>query len=458
MKPLSALFVICFATSVLSRPQQEVLATPKSSNLDELIIGNSSFGPPGGETWTFPFAQTMPAFTVPSTFVTNLYQGGTERRPWLNNTQTREPDVHPWMIKRIGNADLTPDTRAGEYVGNTANPNWRWAEMWRVLVVYKTLLATAAAKPNGNGLAVTEYINSIGTDALSTALFPQAIRTLLKNNEQAIVNVKKPLPWVGNPQSKAPYSPFSGVRVTSANDARFKQDCPVGPLSIEASFILATQLAGINWKTLNAQLTDDVKHAGVYWINAIIPYDNKDNVIEELRGPPYQKRNLGYLSRRGDPVTGSPDGGFSLVLDIDPSINGFKQPKNLFTFAVHIMNPHSRMFFQYPERFRAMTYKTSYEYKDWKKNVEEIEKKNRGENVRFYAHAHGGVMPFKTYMGWLGQKIPKKGKGDKMPNYEQIGKMHLYFLPEDENAVWPRSTYLTNDRSNENPYWSEPDK
>ena len=226
------------------------------------------------------------------------------------------------MIKRVGNAELTPDTGAGEYVGDRRNPNWRWAEMWRVLAVYKSLLNTAAAKSGGNGLSVTEYVNKLDSDALSNALFPPAIRTLLKNNEQAIIKARQP--WVGTPSHRSPFNPFPNVLVTSATGARFKQDCPVGPLSIEASFILATQLAGINWKTLNGQITDDVKHAGVYWLNTIIPYDNQDNIIEELRGRPYQTRNLGYLSRRGEPVTGSPDAGFSLVVRTQPAVLSYR--------------------------------------------------------------------------------------------------------------------------------------
>lgn len=211
---------------------------------------------------------------------------------------------------------------SGEPVGDLRNPNWRWAEMWRVLVVYKTLLSTTAAGTEGNGYAVTEYLSNLGNDALSKALFPPGVRELLINNENIIV--PKNLKWVGHPSHKGPLAPLEGIRITSGLDMRFKQECPVGPLSIEACFILATQLAGINWKTLNTQINEvkDAKLNGIYWMNAIVPHDNQDSHIREHRpkaGEKDRSRNFGYLSRRAKPVvkdvtTGSTDAGFSLVV------------------------------------------------------------------------------------------------------------------------------------------------
>jgi hypothetical protein len=216
------------------------------------------------------------------------------------------------MIKYLGDPQLKADPK--EPVGDLRNPNWRWAEMWRVLNVYNTLLSTKAAGANGNGLAVTEYLASLGSDALSKALFPTSVKDLLKKNEKIIAEKGQTKPWVGHPSNKDPLAPFKGIYITSGKDMKFGQECPVGPLSIEASFILATQLAGINWKTLKSQMTEDAELAGVYWTTAIVPYEKKDNVIVEHRGDGYFNRNFGYLSRRGQPVTGSPDGGFMLVV------------------------------------------------------------------------------------------------------------------------------------------------
>lgn len=228
------------------------------------------------------------------------------------------------MNKYLGNPKLT--AAAGEPVGDLRNPNLRWAEMWRVLVTFKTLLRTGAVKAGGNGYAVTEYINSLDKDALSIALFPAEVRKLLIDNEKIIANPERVLPWVGHPSNEGSPEPFEGIRIMSGLDMRFGQECPIGPLSIEASFILATQLAGINWKTLYAQLNEDAKQNSVYWMNAIVPYDNKDNRIAEYRKN-LQARDLGYLSRRGKPVTGSPDAGFSLVVSTTCHI-----PRSIYRF------------------------------------------------------------------------------------------------------------------------------
>jgi hypothetical protein len=217
------------------------------------------------------------------------------------------------MIKYLGDPQLKADPK--EPVGDLRNPNWRWAEMWRVLNVYNTLLSMNAADGNGNGFAVTEYLDSLDSGSLGKALFPTSVKDLLKKNEKIIVEKSPTNPWVGHPSNKDPLAPFKGIQITSGEDMKFGQECPVGPFSIEASFILATQLAGINWKTLNSKMNKNVKLTGVYWTVAIVPYENKDNVIvERRREDDYFDRAFGYLSRRGLPVTGSPDAGFMLVV------------------------------------------------------------------------------------------------------------------------------------------------
>jgi hypothetical protein len=231
------------------------------------------------------------------------------------------------MVKYMGNPQLTE--AKGEPVSDSKNPNWRWAEMWRVLNVYKTLLWIADTKAGNHGYvgAVTEYLNGLDKNDLSEALFPEEVKKLLRENEDKIVNQpkkRKALPWVGHPSHQGPIAQFEGIQITSGKDMKFGQECPVGPLSIEASFILATQLAGINWQTLNSHISQNAKLNGVYWMNAIIPHDRQDSHIVERRIISEQKdisRNFGYLSRRAtsfdsnrDPVTGSPDAGFLLLV------------------------------------------------------------------------------------------------------------------------------------------------
>jgi hypothetical protein len=229
------------------------------------------------------------------------------------------------MVARLGDVELTPDPNANppEPVTTKMNPRWRWADYWRPLNLYKVALSTASSKPTG-GYVIKQLLTGLPTNDLSTALFPQDVKNLLIANEKVIVDSKQD--WVGKPQSPRPtnYMPFPGVKVTHAgtdSGAAFKQTGAVGPMSLEATFILATQLAGINWQTLLSKIGKDEVETGVYWAGAITPDGKDDQVIREQRKS-YAARNMGYLSRPGRlaDMKGSPDAGFYLMVRFMSSI------------------------------------------------------------------------------------------------------------------------------------------
>lgn len=227
------------------------------------------------------------------------------------------------MVARLGDKDLVPETSAGEYVKTTTQPRWRWADCWRPLNAYKIFLSRNAAQTGGNGLVVDELIKALPSGDLTTALFPTDVKNLLLANEKAIVNSGKN--WVGYPASSRPsqYTPFDGVKVThagTASGAAFKQTNPVGPMSLDATFILATQLAGINWKTVRAQIGSSQLQAGVYWAGAITPEKKDDQLIREKRKAPLVERTMGYVSRpqTANMAKGSPDTGFYIVVRYSP--------------------------------------------------------------------------------------------------------------------------------------------
>ena len=217
------------------------------------------------------------------------------------------------MNQRIGDANLIAAEQEKEFVADKRNPNWRWSESWRIINLYNQFINTRSAKPGGNGRVVSEYFSTLGSTPLAKALFPTDVQILLTDNERVIVGSKEE--WVGNLTASAPYAPFDGVRVTSGRNLKFTQKGPVGPMSLEASFILATQLAGINWQTLRTKLGNDALLTGVYWVSGIIPDKSAsvDQLILERRGK-QADRTLGYLSRRGAPLTGSPDAGFYIMV------------------------------------------------------------------------------------------------------------------------------------------------
>lgn len=220
------------------------------------------------------------------------------------------------MVALLGDKELTPDPKANEPVKVKTNPRWRWADYWRPLNLYKVFLSRKAAQTGGNGLVIDEILKALPSGDLSTALFPNDVKSLLLANEKAITSSTKP--WVGAPAKSRPtqYPTFDNVKVTHAagtSGAAFKQANPVGPMSLESTFILATQLAGINWKTLRAKLKPEHLATGVYWAGAVTPEKKDDQRIQERRKS-FTERVMGYVSRPNTPSSGSPDSGFYLVV------------------------------------------------------------------------------------------------------------------------------------------------
>ncbi|KAI0703498.1 hypothetical protein BC835DRAFT_1303239 [Cytidiella melzeri] len=450
---------------VFSLSQQEVLrVAPEAAactfdTTSDAVNTNASFLPKDTYS-TFPYDSKSTDFTTTTLFVRNLYQGIADKKPWILNAPAGVGKDFPWMVSRIGNAELTPDGSANpaEPVANRTNPSWRWRDVWRPLNLYKNLLGQKAAGSSGSGFVVDELLKGLSTtDKLTTALFPADVQKLLVDNEKVIVASKQE--WVGFPANATrpkQYAPFPGVKVSYAagsSGAAFKQTGAVGPMSLEASFILATQLAGINWKKLLSKIGKDEVQAGVYWAGAIIPENKNDQVIKERRQSyPTAERNMGWLSRVATSQnTGSPDAGFYLVLDIDPKVNGFdpKINKNVFVFAAHpyltaemaVIDPHSRVYVKDTDQLQKLVYATPYAPATT--TPPQIATANKGEHVRFYAHAHSAVLPYTDWMNWVGQELkPGQSKGEPMPVYSQIGEMHLYFLSEDEASVWPRLEFI----------------
>jgi hypothetical protein len=211
------------------------------------------------------------------------------------------------MNERIGDEKLKPV--AGEPVAHTQNPSWRWAESWRAINVWEALRTTGGKKP------VFTYLDALG-EHQKDAMWPKQLRELLLQNEELIVTSKKD--WVGRTKNTdGKYAPFPGVKVMDAGKSSLKyyQTGAVGPMCIEAAFLLATQLAGINWAALRARIKVHDIETGVYWNSAILPQGKGDEHIADIRVNPYPSRTLGYLSRPpNSSPSGSPDAGFYLVV------------------------------------------------------------------------------------------------------------------------------------------------
>ncbi|KAI0690358.1 hypothetical protein BC835DRAFT_187804 [Cytidiella melzeri] len=446
MQNLAAVLLVFALTPLaLSQQQQQIIPAPKPASDNAFSLGTGLL--PEHNHYTFPFDGNFSKFHNTPQFVTNLYAGDDDHLPWLNHAPQGVSHAFPWMVSRLGDAYLTP--HVDEPAMTRINPRWRWRDVWRPLNLYRVLQNLRATQYNGDGFALREFFQSLPNGGrygdLARMLFPAQIRHLLVENERVIVASQQN--WVGTPTNATrpnQYAPFPRVKVTHASariGASFAQTGAVGPMSLEASFILATQLAGINWKTLTSAL---MRRTGAFWTGAIIPQNGSSETIMENRTYSHGLRRMGWVSKIANVSanSGHPDVGFYLVLDIDPRIDGRYDPnKNVFVFAAHLIDPHSRVRVKRTDRLRTISYDPPYV--SGRIKPPQIGFPYNGENVRFYAHAHSAVMPYTDWMNWVSQEPQDEHpEGEPMPAYSQIGDMHLYFLLEDEDAVWPRRQYI----------------
>ncbi|GJE84284.1 hypothetical protein PsYK624_003600 [Phanerochaete sordida] len=382
---------------------------------------------------TWPFDENDNNFARVDIFVKNLYLGDGDGKPWMNNTKARESET--WMVQRIGNANLTPVTN--EPVASEKNPSYQWAEIWRALNTYNVLTTRHADSP------VTNLLFQLPASGLAQGMFPANLRTLLTSNE-ATIRANPQSDWIGRPPPTAPnppvdrYAPFAGVQAAYATGMQFFQTGAVGPTSVEAAFVLATQFAGVNWQKLQRRLgTPGAVERGVFWVAALlVDKASGEYVITERRRHPLGDRNQGlrYYLRNASQAN-DPQAGMVLVLDLDPDIDGFRDArKKVFLFVIHAIDAHSRVFVPPVTALTNLAY-TTYNPATSAPPLSNLTSK---DNIRFYGHAHAAIMDYNAWMDWFGQKNP----GEPMPRYAQIGEQHFYFLVEDENDLWPRRKYL----------------
>ena len=88
--------------------------------------------------------------------------------------------------------------------------------MWRVLNVYRSVRFVAQTSTT----PVQTFLTNQGTDTLSTALFPQDLRTLLTNNENTILNSGQEWLGRGGSTNTAGVQPFTNINIAHAGPSR----------------------------------------------------------------------------------------------------------------------------------------------------------------------------------------------------------------------------------------------
>uniref|UniRef100_A0A0W0G933 Calmodulin n=1 Tax=Moniliophthora roreri TaxID=221103 RepID=A0A0W0G933_MONRR len=382
----------------------------------------------------FPFDANDITFLVIARFLQALYN-----QLWINREQVQRTSFET-TLNAIGTNDLTPVE--GEPVANTANPRWRVSDGWRAINVFRNLLNNGRT----SNTPVADFINAQPTsnnDNLDRAVMPQQLRQLLIANEEAIN--RGTLPWAGSGNGRT--DPYPGVQVTHAGRSNlgYYQGGAMGPFPLEAAFILATQLAGINWR----QFAQRGLTRPAFWLNAVLPRGTGDQAVPQCLRQyadgqefnPDRARILGFMSRDGI-ATGGPREGFYVIIDVDGERNPDTNPgRNVFVFAVQTIDPHSRINVPNANNLRNLQY-TNF---DPVANPDAAPAGPEGRaQQRFFAHAHAAWVPYNRLRDFMTQD-PNGANRVTFPGYTQIGEFHLYILSENESNIHPRFSYLNND-------------
>ncbi|PPR04790.1 hypothetical protein CVT24_007106 [Panaeolus cyanescens] len=392
----------------------------------------------------WPFAANDLTYLIVARFLAALYN-----QYWINQEQLARTTFGA-VLTSIGARNLVPEN--GEPVSQTANPRWRVNEGWRLANVFRALVHHAETSTT----PVAAFLTQQGTETLSERLFPTFIRTLLTNNEAAIH--ASTLTWAGARSSTDPFpgvnSAHAGVRGLNSspgNRLGYYQGGAMGPFSLEAAFILATQMAGINWNTIRTNAV--AARRPPFWINGIIPQVPGGDFLttclaqyrdgHEFSTLPNDSRRAGFLHQAGS-ATGDPRAGIYFVIDVDGVRNVNTNPnRNVFVFSMHTMDPHSRINVPNANSLNTPT------YTQMTPGVQADEPARGPSNQaqqRFMAHAHAAWIPYSSLSAFMNQD-PNASPVNGFPGYSQIGAFHLYIFTEDSNG-WPRNDYLNQDTNN----------
>ncbi|EJD43565.1 hypothetical protein AURDEDRAFT_114632 [Auricularia subglabra TFB-10046 SS5] len=403
----------------------------------------ASQDPPAGP---WPFDPRDITFLVIATFLRAFYGTGDG---WVNRDVVA--NTYGYTITPIGQNRLLPD--ANEPVADLTNPRWRIAESWRVLDVYRAVLNAASA--SGAATPVQAFLNAQGTTGLDAALFPTSLRNLLIANEQAIQRAGQA--WVGRntPPNMNGVPPHPNIQVAHAGGSgiRYYQGGGVGPFSIEGAFLVAAQAAGIDFNRIRQLAAANPRAA--YWVGAITPprprqQNNAGSCMTANAGTSRNPRALGYAFR---PTSTSAQGdgraGFYIALEVDFDLTN--DDRNIFVFAVHVIDPHSRLQVTNPNNLQALQY-TTYTPPTSRATTPSPGAAgappagpSNGAQTRIFAHGHATFIRYSDLQRFLTQG---NTGGVNFPAYTPIGFLHIYILSENDNEIWPRFGYLRGDDQN----------
>ncbi|KAF8884504.1 hypothetical protein BD779DRAFT_778576 [Infundibulicybe gibba] len=204
---------------------------------------------------------------------------------------------------------------------------------------------------------VKNFLAAQGTTLLSNALFPATIKDLLiAMKPESLRDARIGSGVVLQDNYCHPLSEFQVA--WSGPGIGYYQRGAAGPFSIEAALILATQLAGINLNGIDrSELRRNIPWC---WLGAMTVATGTRNSGTRLYLRPPTGYPFGYNYRPTSlKPAGDADAGFYLAFEVDFDLRARgDKDRNVFVFAVHAIDEHSRVEVKNRMKLRQLTYTT----------------------------------------------------------------------------------------------------
>ncbi|KAG8701195.1 hypothetical protein FRC08_004233 [Ceratobasidium sp. 394] len=228
------------------------------------------------------------------------------------------------------------------YLGREELPEWRPTEIgYRVNGIFRQILHTAVSQNVDDPVARWLNQNVPTTDG-GRARWPDSVRQLLLANSRVVHNLDRGYveTWVGQ---NRPFSgegdtpPYPGVRAGYDQTMRFYQRGNAGPFSLEAAFIMATQVAGVNFRAVARAYNSNP--AG--WFGALGTAVTSRECLQERDSEGVEVRTYGRFESSGGSNQHDPRAGVYMAFDLDPTLEDDDPNHNVFVFVVHAIDANS---------------------------------------------------------------------------------------------------------------------
>ncbi|KAG9108525.1 hypothetical protein FRC07_008435, partial [Ceratobasidium sp. 392] len=289
-------------------------------------------------------------------------------------------------------------------VSRPAMPRWYPTELgYRATAVWRAILTVAMEQ--GVDDPVARYLDTqvpVTGGAVQTAQYPDSVRNLIKSNSKKIHTGGIGKTWIG---MKTKFNPggntnaFAGVQVGFDQRVKSKQGGASGPFSLEAAFIVASQLAGVNFKAVASTIRQSEK-IDTWWSGVLMPGKKGTQASECFNEDAAASgaRLYGRYKLSGSSGQHDTDAGVYVAFDLDPMAKPDAEDHNVFVFVTHAID------------------------------------------------AHAGILRRKVFEDWLRAKATNDPEAPNFPVYTQISELHLYILTEDwdgrDTDTWPRKNWL----------------